>query len=256
MRETGFDLPRPSRAVIGLMVALGSISLAFAVARLAGAASLFSYLIFDASAFLGGQIWRAVSSPLLTEQWLSLVFDLLAIYFLGNALEQKWTGARVVRTFFFGGIAGNLIVLLAWAVLPVTFMLRPKVDLGPSAALTALAVAWGAEFPTAQIRLMFFIPVRGAWMKWITVATCTLATLYDGHWAPWGGLLAGLALSGSPSPLRKVYLQLKLRWLSARGQRMTVDDILGGPKKPKPNPHKLRVVPGGRDEKPPKDWLN
>ena len=256
MRETGFELPRPGKAVIGLMIALGAVSLAYAVARPSGTSAAFAYLMFDASAFLGGQLWRAVSSLWLTEQWLGLVFDLLAIYFLGNALEQRWSGSRVARTFILGGIAGNLIVLLAWAALPATFALRPRVDFGPSAALTALAVAWGTEFPNAQIRLMFFIPVRGSWMKWVTVATCTLMTLYDGHWAPWGGLLAGLTLSGSPSPLRKLYLRLKLRWLSARGQRMTVDDILGSPKKSRPNPHKLRVVSGGRDEKHPKDWLN
>jgi membrane associated rhomboid family serine protease len=238
------------------MVVLGAVSLAFAFARLTSADAVFSYLPFDARAFARGELWRAVSSFWLAERWQTLLFDLLAIYFLGSALERKWGGARIARAFICGGIAGNALVLLAWAVLPATFALHPKVDLGPSAALTALTVAWGAEFPESRIMLMFVIPVRGAWMKWITIVVCALLTLYEGAWAPWGGLLAGLALGGTPSPARRAYLQMKLRWLSARGKRVTVEQMLGTSKPPKPNPHHLRVLPGGLDEKPPKDWLN
>ncbi len=257
MRQTGFEFPRPGRTVIGLMATIATISLAWAFARLGGAQGAFDYLPFDARAFLHGQVWRIFTSIWFVPHWLSVFFAALAIYFLGTALERKWSGARILRAFIWGGIAGNLVELLAWSVLPTGFMLRPGGFVaGPSAAITALAICWGAEFPDARILIMFFIPVRGAWMKWITVAICALMTLYDGQWSPWGGLLAGLALAGTPSPARKLYLHLKLRWLSARGQRMTVDDILGTPKKPKPNPHNLRVVPGGRDEKPPKDWLN
>lgn len=258
MRETGFELPRPGKVVIGLMVALGTVSLAYAFAVLADKAAVFAYLPFDARAFMRGQPWRVVSSFWLAERWQSLLFDLLAIYFLGSALERKWSGGRIARAFVFGGIAGNAMVLLAWAILPASFAIHPKVDLGPSAALTALTVAWGAEFPDSRIMLMFVIPVRGAWMKWITIVVCSLLTLYEGAWAPWGGLLAGLALGGTPSLARRGYLQMKLRWLSARGQRMTVDDMLGASKKPKANPQHLRVLPGGLDDKPPKDksWLN
>jgi membrane associated rhomboid family serine protease len=258
MSETGFEFPRPGKVVIGLMVALGAVSLAFPFAQLASAKGVFSYIPFDPRAFASGQLWRALSSFWLAERWQSLLFDLLAIYFLGTALERRWSGARIARAFVVGGVAGNAMVLLAWAALPASFALHPKVDLGPSAALTALTVAWGAEFPDSRIMLMFVIPVRGVWMKWLTIVICALLTLYEGAWAPWGGLLAGLALGGSPSPARKAYLQMKLRWLTARGKRMTVEQMLGTSKRPKPNPHHLRVLPGGLDEKPPKDktWLN
>ena len=152
------------------------------------------------------------------------------------------------------------------AVVPVESKhFHPLVAFGPSAALAALAVAWGRENANAQMRLYFVLPISGRVLVWITLGFCVLgvffpASVTEGVVAPFGGFIAGLLLAGSPSPARALYLRAKLGVLRRRGERVALDIDKPRPKRRSGGPP-LRVVVGGQadlDKREPKDkrYLN
>jgi hypothetical protein len=142
---------------------------------------------------------------------------------------------------------------------------------GPSAALAALAVAWGRENAAAQIRLYFFLPISGRALVWITLGFCALgvffpASVTESVASPFGGFIVGVLFAGSPSAMRALYLRARLFFLRRRGATVHIDlDPSARPKtaaKKRGGPP-LRVVSGGLDDdlekrKPPKDkrYLN
>lgn len=217
--------------------------------------------------------WSVVTAGLLTdpEHWSHLLFTLVGFYFLGPMLEQRWGTWRFLRFVALAIVSGFALSLGLSAITPgESHYFHPALMFGPSAALAALAVAWGRENANAQIRLYFILPISGRALVWITLGFCGLglffpASVTEGVASPFGGFIAGILLSGMPSPLRSLYLRVKLFFLRRRGTsvkidldprpRTTVRKRAGSPP--------LRVVVGGLDEdlekrRPPKDkrYLN
>lgn len=282
----GVAMPKPGPALKGLLVTLAAVSVvsAIVVHWLPGGASgreIFGYLTFDATATaFFKQPWRLVTSGLLTSPAgiTHTLFTLMGLYFLGTDLERRWGGARLVRFFLGAVVVGNLASWLVAQVLPTSPLVYRDLLFGPEAALTAIAIAWGRENPDLQIRLFFFLPIRGKTFVWITLGYCVLGLVYfqaqpEGVVAPFAGAAVGILLGGTPSILRKAYLRAKLAFLrKGGGPVLTVESLLdddGSGSRPRGKPGKggktpsLRVVYGGLEDDPeakkgPKDkrWLN
>lgn len=281
--QLGIALPKPGKALRAMLVVLAAMSVVSAIVFhwLPGppkGVELFGLLTFDASnrAFYM-QPWRIVTSGLLTSPIgiSHTLFTLLGLYFLGADLERRWGGARLLRLLLIAVVAGNA---LAWGfaqAFPSSQLLRGDALFGPEAALVATAVAWGRENPSAQIRLFFFLPLTGTKLIWVTLGFCVLGLVYtqsqpEGVVAPFGGALIGGLLGGNPSPLRHVFLRVKLALMKKRGPTLTVESLLDDTPRARPSAKDkagkapaLRVVYGGLEEdaegkKPPKDkrWLN
>ena len=270
-----FAFQRPGRALWSVMIAMGALGVfsAFLATWVPSGYRLFTWLDCElAHAFT--QPWRLFTSGLLTspEHWNHLVFSLVGLYFLGAPLEKRWGAWRFVRFLLIAVLLGNLTTLAVDAITPVDAQARfhPGIVYGPSAALTAIVVAWTRDFGNSTINLMFVLPVRAKVLFWVTIGLCVLALIYpeglpEGVVAPFGGVVAGLLFGGSPSLARSAWLRLRLAVLRRRASTMQVDDILSArPKRrPRPGTPPLRVVPGGLDDvlkkrTPPKDkrYLN
>jgi len=212
--------------------------------------------------------WTLLTAGLLTDPngCSHLLFTLIGFYFLGPAVESRWGMARFLRLIGISIVAGFALDVLFNAVVPVESKhFHPQVAFGPSAALAALAVAWGRENANAQMRLYFVLPISGRVLVWITLGFCVLGVFFpgsvtEGVVAPFGGFIAGLLLAGSPSPARALYLRAKLAILRRKGERVHLD--IDKPKKRRSGGPPLRVVAGGLDDlekrPPPKDkrYLN
>ena len=117
------------------------------------------------------------------------------------------------------------------------------------------------------MRLFFVLPVSGRALQWVTVGFCVLGVLFhegvpEGVVAPFGGLFAGWAFGGSPSPARSAWLKARLALLRRRGAGLRAEDIVAGSRAPRPpraGGPQLRVLRGGGEDddlgkrKPPKD---
>lgn len=249
------DFPKPRGAVKALLFTLGGLSLINAVLfNFVGEARLFQWMVADAST-LPFQVFRLVTSLLLTspERYTHVLFSLLLLYFFGPAVEAQTGPRKFLALFFGGGILGTLFGFAMNATGIARF--SAPFFYGPTAALETLVVAWSMQNPQATVQMFFVLPLRGAWMKWISLAFCVLGVLYkdatpEGVMAGFGGFLVGVAFGATPSPLRALFLRRKLGRLESERARVRGK---GGPP--------LRVVYGGladelelgKGKKPPKD---
>jgi membrane associated rhomboid family serine protease len=270
-----FALPKPRRALWIALVTIAVLGVfsAFLATWVPGGKRVFVLLGCELDrAFT--QPWRLLTSGLLTDptHWSHLLLSLLGLYFLGASLEQRWGSWRFARFMALSVLAGNLVVLGLAAVVPAHADPRfhPDFVFGPTAIITATAIAWSREFADSTVNLFFFLPLRGKVLFWITIGFCVLDLIYpealpEGVVAPFGGVIAGLIFGGTPSPARTVWLHVRLALLRRRAADVHVEDVLTP--KPKrrtrPGAPPLRVVSGGLEEvlkkrTPPKDkrYLN
>jgi membrane associated rhomboid family serine protease len=275
--------PRPGRALKAVLICVLAVGILNALLfSWAGQTweRLFAVLSFDphvVERVRAGQPWRLVGivgSGLLTNptSYGHLVFTLLGLYFLAPDLERRWGAGRFLRFLAYAVVAGNLLVMVVDHLAPSTAQERfhPPAVFGASAAIAAIAVAWARDNAHLTVRLFFVVPIRGAWLLWVTIGTCVLDLIFpsglpEGVVAPFGGIAIGLLLGGSPSPARSLFLRLKLAFLQRRSHSLRVADVLStrAPRRSRPGAPPLRIVPGGmedilRKREPPKDkrYLN
>jgi membrane associated rhomboid family serine protease len=286
-------LPRPGRALKALLAAIailavvGAIVVNWAPGGERGI-ELYSWLAFRPSdhATLLERPWTILTSGVLTFPLgiSHALWSLFGLYFLTTDLERRWGGARMLRFVALAVIGGNLTVL-AGTFLPFhsgIFHPEPFV-VGPLAAVLATTIAWAKENAHGQIRFMFFLPMSARTLYWITIGGAVLSIVFlqgapEGALALLGGVLVGVLFSGAPSPMRALWLRLRLGAMRRRsgGRGITVQQLLSDepPSSRSSSPSSpsvtrrakgppLRIVQGGLEEdlknrKPPKDkrYLN
>jgi membrane associated rhomboid family serine protease len=269
-----FAFPKPGPALWGVLIVttLFGIFTALFATWVPGGEQVFMALACErARAFT--QPWRLLTSGLLTSplHQSHLLFSLAGIYFLGAPLERRWGPWRFARFYGIAILFGNLSTLALAALAPDDAQLRfrPEMVFGPTAAITAIAVAWSREFRESTVSLFLVLPVRAKTLYWVTIALCVLNLIYpaglpEGVIAPFGGIVAGLLWGGSPSLARRAWLNVRLAILRRRSGGMGAGDILSPKAKRRPGSGPpLRVVSGGVEETlkkrpPPKDkrYLN
>jgi len=270
--EVRMALPRPGPVLRGLLVTIGALGIGLAAARAGGVDAFFNETA--TTEILKGEVWRLVTSGFLTSpvSFEHLFWTLLGLYFLSPELEKRWGGARFLRFFLLAVVLGN-VASIATAL---AFNRADESYFGASAALAAIAVAFAREFPDVTFRLFFFLPMRGKALAWITIGFAALGLVYptkppEGTAAPFAGIVAGYLLAGNPSPIRALYLKMRLGLLRRQAKKVGLSPDPraareGTEAKPRrgrtPSPP-LRVVYGGLEEelkkrKPPKDkrYLN
>jgi membrane associated rhomboid family serine protease len=254
-RAIGFV--KPGRALTATMVALGAIWLMFAVAVNWGGASPELFLAFcgNTHKILHGEVWRLFTAPLLHEPSGTLghiLFALLGLLFLAPSLEQSWGSARMARFLILSGVLAYAFQMLFEIVLPASLARRfvGEYWFGSVPVLEAIAIAWALSFRGQTVNLWFVLPVSSTGMVVFIVALSLLRVVAnasgpEGLLAPFGGMLAGWLLGGgTPSPLRRAYLKLRLAQLDAagsRGARAAAQRRKGAG---------LRVIEGGRGRGP------
>lgn len=260
-------LPRPGKALVGLMLVLGGLWLMFAVGLNWGGAPASVFLLFtgETQAILHGQVWRLFTAPLLhnpSDFW-HVVLTLVGLYFLGSRLEESWGAGRFFRFIAISAVGAYLVQMVAELVLPASIAARlvPEHWLGMEPAVAAVAIAWALTFRGQTVRLFFVLPVTSGVLVASVVGFALLQVIAaavppEGLVAPFGGMLFGWLLGGgTPSPLRKAWLKLRLAQLDTEARRE-------GAQRKRRNPGGLRVIPGGRADDddegkgPDGRWLN
>lgn len=262
------SFPRPGRALKAVLIVLaafailGGIVVNWAPGGPTGVA-LLEWLVFQPS-LVFPRVWTLFTSGLVTDPAgiSHALWALVGLYFLGPDLEARWGGARFVRFLIAAVFTGNLAVLLMSVIPYAPEGVHPSLAFGPMAAVEACAVAWGKENADRRMRFMFFLEMSGRAFMWITIGFAVVALVFlrsmpEGAVAPLGGVLAGVLLSGSPSPVRSLWLRVKLAVLRKRGASLSVESLTGSKtravRKPSRSGPSLRVLRGGDGDEPPKD---
>lgn len=88
-----------------------------------------------------------------------LVFNMLTLFFLGNAVEQKYGRKEFLRIY----LVSLVLCGIAWAFHKTVNRETNAILLGASGAVTTIAMLFVFSFPHAVLRIWGVIPVR-AWV--------------------------------------------------------------------------------------------
>jgi membrane associated rhomboid family serine protease len=239
------------------MIAVGAIWLMFAVALNWAGASGEVFLLFCGSTerILKGEVWRLLTAPWMHVPSGSIGHILTAIIgllFLAPSLEQRWGGARFLRFFFASSLIAYAFQILCDVVLPASISqkLVPEYWFGSIPAIEAIAIAWALSFRGQTVRLWFALPVTSTGLIVFIGAVSVLRIIAgesapEGLLSPIGGMLAGWLIGGgTPSPLRKAYLRLRLAQLDREASQGARE------RKARREASSLRVLEGGKGREP------
>jgi membrane associated rhomboid family serine protease len=260
-----FFLPRPGKAISGMMIAVTVlwVGLALSINWVEVGSSVIQFMAGSTPGVLRGQIWRLFTAPLLHDIRSPghFLMTLLGLYFLAPTLESRW-GARRMLIFLFGAGA------FAFAAQVAVGALIPKLNqvmwFGGLGMIEAVAVAWALQNRDSQVRLFFVLPVSAYTMVAIIFVLSVLNAIAlnnhtpEGLVTPFGGMLAGW-LFGDRSPLRRLYLKLRLRQIQAQTAALRAEAAASAAaaRARRASGPPLRVIEGG-SKTPPKDkrYLN
>ncbi|MFO7772521.1 MAG: rhomboid family intramembrane serine protease [Dehalococcoidia bacterium] len=155
------------------------------------------YLLGLTPALLPDQPWTIISSMFVHGGLWHIMFNMIALYFLGSFLIRAVGERNFLAVFFLGGLAGNILFIL---------LANPfSTGVGASGAIYALAGALAIIAPRVPVFIMFIpIPVP----LWIAVIILLfLSFVFSGiAWqAHVGGLFLGLIAGFIIKKRRRVY---------------------------------------------------
>ncbi len=128
--------------------------------------TLYSFLCFDRSAILQGQIWRLITYPLTYgagSGLITMLISLVCYFSLGRAIENTW-GTFRFNLFYFSGIILMDIFCLIFGGNATAHHLN-----------LTLLLAYATLYPDSQFLLMYIIPVKA----WVLALVDLVLVLYD-----------------------------------------------------------------------------
>jgi membrane associated rhomboid family serine protease len=134
---------------------------------------------------LSQQPWTIISSMFVHGGFGHILFNMIALYFLGSFLIRAAGEKSFLAVFFLGGLVGNILYIL---------LTHPSsTGIGASGGIFALAGALAVIVPRVPV-FIFFIPIPMP--LWVAIIILVIISfLFSGiAWqAHIGGLLLGLA---------------------------------------------------------------
>jgi membrane associated rhomboid family serine protease len=104
-----------------------------------------------------GEIWRIFTATYLHANLMHIAFNMIALYFLGPALERVWGRRQFLFVYTVGGIMGYILLSLAGRF----GYIDPRVPgIGASGSILTLLGAAAVLFPDATVYVYFILPVR------------------------------------------------------------------------------------------------
>lgn len=141
------------------------------------------------------QPWALFTYMFLHTGFFHVLFNMLWFYWFGEIFVLYLGDKKILPLYLLGGIAGAVIYLLAYNLLPV---FKPQVDnsmmLGASASIFAIVFAAATLAPDYEIRLMFIGNVRIKYVALFSLLLDIINIPYGnagGYIAHIGGALTG-----------------------------------------------------------------
>jgi len=144
---------------------------------------------------LAVQPWTIISYMFLHEGLMHILFNMIVLYFGGRIFLNFLSEKKLVVTYLLGGVAGGLLYILAFNLLPVFSNISSNsIALGASASVMAILIATATYVPNFVVQLMFLGNVK---LKYIAIVYVVLDLISipqsnaGGHIAHLGGALFG-----------------------------------------------------------------
>lgn len=204
-----------------------------------------------------GFVWQFITFQFMHGGLWHLLFNMLAIWFFGRALEQMFGSASLLKLYLVGGVAGGVAQVTLGFIIPQYFG-GPMV--GASAGAFAIVAAYATLFPDRVITflLFFILPVslRAKTLLWLATGLAVFGILVPtdnvADAAHLGGIVFGLLF------VKKVWWQnpptwLTLNWLPKIKMKSTGRRSANPGSKGRVKP--VRITREKRDTKPVTDFM-
>lgn len=182
--------------------------------------------------FLNGfRLWQPGTYLFLHGGLAHLLFNMLALWMFGSALEAEWGKRRFLFYYFLTGIGAGLVT--------VAFQFRSIAPtVGASGAIYALLLAFGVLHPNQPVFIYGIFPVKAKWLV-LAVGVMTLWASWASspaggiaHIAHLGGMAFGYAYLKRVWRVRELYRELRWRLRRRRFRVIRRDDGNGDPRFP------------------------
>lgn len=114
------------------------------------------------------QLWRLLTFQFLHGGVTHLLFNMIALYFLGRHLETRWGTASFLRFYLICGAVGGALYIIATQ----SGLMSTRPLIGASGGVLGLLVACAILFPQIRILVMFMFPMS------IRTAAIIFAVMY------------------------------------------------------------------------------
>ncbi|GAB4036213.1 rhomboid family intramembrane serine protease [Spirosoma jeollabukense] len=159
------------------------------------------YIIMEEQLMMPGEVnaflhkpWTLITYFFTHNDILHILYNMLFLYWFGKLIDEYLGNRRLIGLYIMGGIAGGLVFLAMYNLVPY-FQNRDTVPmLGASAAAFSVAVGAATLLPNYTFHLLFFGPVR---IKYIVFFFIVLSIAQSaganagGNLAHLGGALMG-----------------------------------------------------------------
>jgi membrane associated rhomboid family serine protease len=226
-----FNLPRITPVVKWLLIINTAIFLVGGLIPRVGS-FLFDWFSIDPRSWLTAiEPWRLVSYQFLHANTWHIVFNMIALFFLGPTLEKHWGSRRFILFYLGCGVAAGLSFLLLMAIGVVGA--APLV--GASGAILGVLAACAILFPQFIVFLVIIpMPIRVFAVVMTLVYVMSLisnGSNAGGNAAHLGGMAAGAAYILLLPRLERIKLRIhsqswEKRMEESRKLRFEVDRIL------------------------------
>jgi membrane associated rhomboid family serine protease len=189
----GFGAPTLTPWVKRLLIANTAVFLALWILRLATPyeGQIAAQLVVWRETVLT-RPWTLVTYAFVHDGPLHLLFNMLALFFFGGPLEERWGGRGFLRFAAVCAAGAGLASLLV-----------PAPVMGFSGVAYGLMLAYAMAWPDNQVYVLGIFPVKVKWLV-VGLGAISLLSALDGsgagtsHLAHLGGLATGFALLKSP----------------------------------------------------------
>ncbi|HVR63136.1 MAG TPA: rhomboid family intramembrane serine protease [Polyangia bacterium] len=138
-----------------------------------------------------GQVWQLGTALFIHTDGLSLILNLIGLWFVG-AFTERTAGTRRFLLLFFG--AGALSNLAIAGVARLGSMQTAELFFGASYAILALFVAYGRTYAGAQTQILGGLYMQAQNLALLLVGWSLVASLFQRDWAGVAGTLTASAV--------------------------------------------------------------
>jgi len=172
-------------------------------------------------------LWQLFTYQFLHGGLFHLLFNMLALWMFGCALERRWGSEFFLKYYFVSVVGGGILNTLF-----VPGQLGPSI--GASAGVYGILLAFGLIYPNQIVYFYFLFPIKMKHFVWIIGAIAFYSSITSGqsgiaHLAHLGGMLFGYLYLRGGNPWERWKLYLDRRRLARLKKR-------------------FHVIPGGKDE--------
>jgi membrane associated rhomboid family serine protease len=136
-----------------------------------------------------GELWQPLTSLFVHEEFLSFIFDLIGLWFVGATIERALGRRRFLLMFFASGLSSNVAIALLSGLYGWQSLYA-----GCGDSVLALFVSLGVLYGPTQVRVFGQLALQARILSAILVGMSVLSALMQAAWPSLAGTLIAIAI--------------------------------------------------------------